>query len=219
MNKWIELSKSVCRFTTDGGKILATEEIQKKWWNVIESRYNEKQRYYHTMNHINELLGLHDRFKLKLKSSETVLLSIWFHDIIYDPTRHDNEEQSALVFNQFSEQVHLNTDFSQKVYNFIMATKNHTKTPRDIDPDLNYFLDMDLSILGVDEKVYDKYAENIRKEYIHIDEQSYRTGRSKILQSFVSEGYEKLFRTSEFQNEFGSKSIENLKREINSLTN
>jgi predicted metal-dependent HD superfamily phosphohydrolase len=37
--------------------------------------------------------------------TDTFLYSLWFHDIIYDPKRHDNEQQSAEVFGTFAEEL------------------------------------------------------------------------------------------------------------------
>ena len=37
--------------------------------------------------------------------TDTFLYSLWFHDIIYDPKRNDNEQQSAEVFGTFAEEL------------------------------------------------------------------------------------------------------------------
>ncbi|KAK5579413.1 hypothetical protein RB653_009096 [Dictyostelium firmibasis] len=210
LNKWNKIIKI--------SKIEKLEETDK-WWNVINQRYNEKQRYYHNLAHINELLNLEEQFNSKLKKSEVVQWSIWFHDIIYDPTKSDNEEQSAKLFHDFSKDVRLPDQVTLDVSRYILATANHTKVKSDAesDKDLLYFLDMDLSILGTDESIYKTYSDAIKKEYSHIEDDKYRVGRSKILQSFVDAGYESLFKTNEFKEIYGQKAIENLKNEIKQL--
>ncbi|KAN0019411.1 hypothetical protein ACTFIU_002619 [Dictyostelium citrinum] len=210
LNKWNKIIKIA--------KIEKLEETNK-WWNIINDRYNEKQRFYHNLTHINELLNLEEQFNSKLKKQEVVQWSIWFHDIIYDPTRGDNEEQSARLFLDFSKEVKLSEEVISDVNKYILATANHTKVKSDeeSDTDLLYFLDMDLSILGTEESVYSNYSDAIKKEYSHIPDDKYRVGRSKILQSFVDAGYESLFKTNEFKEIYGKKAINNLKNEIKQL--
>ena len=48
------------------------------------------------------------------------------------------------------------------------------------DSDEHYFLDFDMQVLGWDEADYDRYAEQIRQEYIHVPEQQYRTARAQV---------------------------------------
>ncbi|EGC32959.1 hypothetical protein DICPUDRAFT_92502 [Dictyostelium purpureum] len=197
---------------------LPKNEVSDKWWNIINTRYTEKQRYYHTLTHINELLKLEEQFSSKLKSPETVQWAIWFHDIVYDPTKHDNEDQSAQLFKEFSNDLKLSNELTTRVYNYIMATKNHTSVQTNGDSDLDYFLDFDLSILGTDRETYDQYSTSIRNEYIHIPDHLFKEGRSKILQKFIDAGYQSLFRTNEFREIYGKNSIENLKFELNKLS-
>ncbi|KYR01907.1 putative HD phosphohydrolase family protein [Tieghemostelium lacteum] len=156
----------------------------------------------------------------RLKSLETVQYAIWFHDIIYNPKSHDNEELSLEEFKKFqleSQSVQLN-QISDDIQLMIISTKNHIKTSHDISMDLNYFLDMDLSILGTSTEQYQTYSESIRKEYIHIDIDKYRQGRSSILKGFIQHGINGLYRTPEFRDTYGQKSLENLQSEINKLT-
>ncbi|KAM9970338.1 hypothetical protein ACTFIR_002193 [Dictyostelium discoideum] len=211
-NKWNKIIKI--------SKIENFQEINNKWWNIINERYNEKQRFYHNLTHINELLNLEEQFNCKLKKSEVIQWSIWFHDIIYDPTRSDNEEQSAKLFIDFSNEVKLSDQVISDVNKYILATANHTKVKSDEekDTDLLYFLDMDLSILGTEESVYNAYSDAIKKEYSHIPDDKYRIGRSKILQSFVDAGYESLYKTNEFKEIYGKKAINNLKMKLKITT-
>ncbi len=44
-------------------------------------------------------------------------------------------------------------------------------------PELEFLIDLDLSILGEKEEIYKEYSLNIRKEYAHYDESSYSKGR------------------------------------------
>ena len=45
---------------------------------------------------------------------------------------------------------------------------------------------IDLSILGADRPRYEAYAAAIRKEYAHVPDEAYRSGRSDVLRRFVA---------------------------------
>ena len=77
----------------------------------------------------------------------------------------------------------------------ILATKKHELSN---DPDTNYFLDADLSILGSDRKSYERYATAIRQEYIEVPDALYVPGRLKVLAHFLS--MERIYKTDHFKN-------------------
>jgi predicted metal-dependent HD superfamily phosphohydrolase len=60
------------------------------------ARYGEPHRRYHTMIHVEDCLT-QVRASTDLTADQRDLLetAIWFHDAIYDATRHDNEAESA----------------------------------------------------------------------------------------------------------------------------
>ncbi|MGE5450301.1 MAG: hypothetical protein ACM3VZ_00480 [Acidobacteriota bacterium] len=56
--------------------------------------YQEPSRAYHGLGHIQALLQ-HLSEHLQLARGPVIIkLAIWFHDAVYDTTRHDNEEQT-----------------------------------------------------------------------------------------------------------------------------
>ena len=71
--------------------------------------YREPQRHYHNFFHLRKLYDFYDS-SVGLGQIEeapdrhTFLYSLWFHDVIYDPLRKDNEERSAGLFNEFAEE-------------------------------------------------------------------------------------------------------------------
>ena len=73
-------------------------------------------------------------------------------------------------------------------------------------------LDFDLSILGSDWETYQKYAQNIRKEYNVYSYFMYKKGRRKVLQHFLER--ERLFFTEYSFNAFEEKARFNLKKEM-----
>lgn len=64
----------------------------------LQARYAEPQRAYHTLAHIEACLALlAEREDLSEAERRLLTCAIWWHDAVYDPLRHDNEEQSAAL--------------------------------------------------------------------------------------------------------------------------
>jgi predicted metal-dependent HD superfamily phosphohydrolase len=92
----------------------------------------------------------------------------------------------------------------------ILATKTHQAS----DQRVALFLDTDLSILGSEEKTYDKYARAIRQEYIWIPEELYRAARAKVLEGFLRR--ERIYQTAKFAG-LEAPAKANLSRELQTL--
>jgi predicted metal-dependent HD superfamily phosphohydrolase len=156
-----------------------------KWWDIISVRYSEPHRKYHTLVHLVEMFTLLEDYRNAIDDIWSVSLAVFFHDIIYDPTSKQNEENSAVLFQDFVADVHaVKLDsLSQKVNDMIIATKMHQSTS--LPADIALFLDIDMSILGRDRERYILYAQQIREEYIHIDATLYCKSRASFLRSTV----------------------------------
>src|SRR5690554_3729785 len=69
-------------------------------WTEIETQYSSKKRYYHNLIHLENMLNELNDVKSQVKDLDTLLFAIYYHDIIYDATKSDNEHQSALLFEE-----------------------------------------------------------------------------------------------------------------------
>jgi predicted metal-dependent HD superfamily phosphohydrolase len=181
-------------------------------WTEIEVHYSEKKRHYHTLTHLEQLLQLLLECKTLVADWDTILFSLFYHDIIYNPLRQDNEEHSAELavkrLNSLSYPLHK----SANCYAQILATKGHQLSK---DRDTNIFTDADLSILGSNEKTYTQYVTNIRKEYIVYPDFLYRKGRIKVLQHFLL--MKQIYKTSYFYERFEEQARLNLSAELKQL--
>ena len=63
--------------------------------------------------------------------------------------------------------------------------------------------------------MYDQYAENIRKEYIHVPDDLFRQGRTAILIKLSEKG--DIYKTTEFKTLYEDQAILNMKREFAKL--
>lgn len=179
-------------------------------WNEIEKNYSSKSRYYHNLEHLENMFAELDKVLQQVNKLDSLLFAIYYHDIIYVPTKSDNEHQSALLFkNRISATSfpNLNECIAQ-----IEATKEH-KLSR--DKDTNILLDLDLSILGKSKEEYQKYCKNIRKEYHIYPDFMYRNGRKKVLLNLLK--LDSIYKTDYFKQEYENQAKENLKHELNQL--
>ena len=156
------------------------EAYNSKCWNEIEKNYSSKSRYYHKLQHLENMLHELDNFPSQVEDLDTLLFAIYYHDIIYKPTKSDNEHQSALLFEKRISQ----TSFSnlRACMTQIELTKEHKLSG---DNDTNYLLDIDLSTLGKSLEEYQQYSKNVRKEYRIYPDFMYRKGRIKVLQQIL----------------------------------
>ena len=190
-------------------------DLIENFYEIIEKRYNSSNRHHHNLDHINLMLTEVKRFKNKINDYDSVCLAIWFHDIIYDPQREDNEERSAKCTKEFLVKVNYEKSRIHKVQEFIFRTKDHTIQKGTEDYDIKVFLDLDLLILGMKREEFVKYAKSIRKEYNFISDDIYNKERKKILNLYLNSQF--IFKTKKFRNLFEKQARKNIKFEIDSL--
>ena len=153
------------------------------------TRHTEPQREYHNLAHVYNLLELLST----APASPTLELAVWFHDAVYDPTRADNEAQSAVLAQQKLALLGIGASTLERITQLILATKTHHAD----DEEMQRFIEADLSILAAPEKTYAAYAKAIRKEYAWIPDEVFKPGRARILQSFLARAT--LFQTPQFK--------------------
>lgn len=149
----------------------------------LVARYTAAERRYHDLRHIEACLNLLDGVRRLASSPDAVELAIWFHDAVYDSRRHDNEEASATLADGAMKRIGIDRETAQPVRGLILATR-HAQPP--VDADAALLVDIDLSILGQPEAVFDEYERGVRFEYAWVPEADFRAGRSKVLQSFLA---------------------------------
>jgi predicted metal-dependent HD superfamily phosphohydrolase len=183
----------------------------------LKARYGEPQRHYHTWVHIEALKRHFDSLKAHWHRPEPVLWALYWHDAIYDPTRPDNEELSAQLLEEEGAS-HLEAADLALAAEIIRATAKHD-VPEGLSDDdradLALFLDIDLSILGAPEPVFDQYEVNVRREYAFVPEEVFRTGRAKVLKSFADRPA--IYFTDEGRSRWDAQARRNLSRSLAQL--
>jgi predicted metal-dependent HD superfamily phosphohydrolase len=128
-------------------------------WPRIVAAYSEPQRHYHTIGHIAAVVADFQALQGQFEYSDAALIALFFHDIVYDPARADNEERSAEVVQGL-----LSGDMADRACAHILATKKHEATT----PDAALVVDIDMAILAAPWPDYLRYAENVAREYLPV---------------------------------------------------
>jgi len=175
----------------------------------LVAAYSAQGRHYHDLRHVEDCHRLLDGIAgLSARDREILTLAIWWHDVVYDPTRADNEERSADLAER-----HVAPELRKEVGRLIRLTRTHDVAPDDRLGAL--LVSIDLSILGADVPVYQAYAEAIRREYAHVPDEAYRAGRAAVLERFSSRAV--IYPDAGFAAELDGRARANLARELQQL--
>ncbi len=183
-----------------------------KEWQCIASRYNEAHRHYHTLRHIGACMHWLDQVKDQIADPRAVELALWFHDLVYNPRRQDNESISAEYAVSTLSLLREPKASRDAVRDLILVTK-HPSDP--VSQDQCWMVDIDLTILGAAPDIYDAYARHVRQEYSFVPEPAYRVGRKTVLEGFLQTS--SIYCTDFFRQRLEADARRNLEREISRL--
>ena len=181
-------------------------------WNEIQSAYSNPKRYYHNLQHLQHLWEELSSVKEEIQDWNTLLFSVFYHDLVYNPLRRDNEERSALLMENRLQSIDVPAATIDACRTQILATKTHVLCP---DIDANFFTDADLSILGQGWNTYKEYALAIRKEYALYADMLYKSGRKTVLSHFLQ--MDRIFKTEPFFTKYEKQARQNLSQELQEL--
>ncbi|MEM8900794.1 MAG: hypothetical protein AAGC85_21960 [Bacteroidota bacterium] len=192
---------------------LEEKQIENVWLYLLK-QYGGRGRAYHNLTHISTMMSLWQRHKVAFQDSDILAFSIFFHDIIYNPLRKDNELKSAEYASTILQKAGVDQERTQHCYQQILLTKSHQGP--DLTQDAKYLLDFDLEILGRDWEAYEVYTQQIRREYRIYPWPIYKKGRKAVLKHFLELPH--IYQTPHFQQSLESKARENLKKELHILS-
>lgn len=158
LNKEIELEVFLKRY-----KITITLD-------EIIDLHNTEERFYHTFDHVIELLN-----DITI-NDDALIMAIIFHDIKYCSRSEAHEEESAEFFDQVCEYENV---FKLKVKNLILATQYIKESD---DPIEREIIRVDRSILyKKDINSLLTWENSIFKEFQHLSVNEYKKGRATFL--------------------------------------
>ncbi|OQP61519.1 hypothetical protein A3860_31840 [Niastella vici] len=187
-----------------------------RFYQEIERKYTTSRRHYHNLQHLEALLHLCEVYSTQLHDRDVVEFSVFYHDLIYNVLRKDNEPRSAQVAVKRLRALSVPPEKTEQVRLYIEATQTHkvTDAVKHI-ADLQLFLDFDMSILGAEWAKYEAYTQQVRREYRIYPDKLYYFGRLQFLEHCLQS--ESIFQTEIFRELYAGRARENIKREAREL--
>jgi pantetheine-phosphate adenylyltransferase len=155
-----------------------SEEI----YDDIINRWNEPHRFYHNINHLNYILNeLENKLSLTDEEKNTIIIVSFFHDVIYNPKRKDNEERSVEYFIEKCIECNIKSEtFIDNISRIIMDTKYRVEPTEKVS---KLFWKIDNSVLRFPISKLIEVEHNIFLEYQWVSYVNYKKGRVEFLES------------------------------------
>jgi len=177
------------------------------------ARWTEPHRHYHTVDHLQAVLAVVNDNKDTAADPMAVKLAAWFHDAIYDPTRVDNEEASALLAESVLPELRVAMAQVSEIARLVRLTATHDPMPGDRNGGL--LMDADLAILAAPPDTYRAYTVAIRREYAHLDDATFAAGRAGVLANLLA--LPRLFHTTTLRDRWEDVARHNVNAELASI--
>lgn len=101
-------------------------EIHEEMWSALGAQllaqYQSPTRHYHNLDHIADMLALLKELFEPGEKGVAVVLATWFHDVIYDSRKTDNEEQSVLFARDSLDALKVDQELVQEVARLVRLT-------------------------------------------------------------------------------------------------
>ena len=182
-------------------------------WDRLAAAYGAQDRAYHNQRHLNECFEHLAAVREELAEPAEVMLALWFHDVVYDSRRPDNEERSAAWAREVMRTAGCAATTIEAVSALILSTAHHA--PPELG-DGRFLIDIDLAILGAAPERFDEYEGQIRREYAWVEEAAFREGRAEVLRRFLDRP--SVFATDHFRARFERRARANMTQSLQHLT-
>jgi predicted metal-dependent HD superfamily phosphohydrolase len=177
------------------------------------ARWSEEHRHYHNVDHLALMLSVVDDHANSADDADAVRLAAWFHDIVYDPTRTDNEIASAEYAATTLGGLNVEPARLAEIVRLIWLTTNHNVESGDRNGAL--LCDADLAILASTPAAYAAYAGAVREEYRHVHDDAFRAGRIAVLTGLLD--LEQLYHLPALHEAWEERARDNIAVEIRAL--
>jgi predicted metal-dependent HD superfamily phosphohydrolase len=152
-------------------------------WAAVVAGWSEPHRRYHDLGHLAAVLGLVGELEAAAADPAAVRLAAWYHDVVYDPARDDNEEVSAGRARAGLRGL-VDADRIAEVERLVLLTAGHAAQPDDANGAV--LCDADLAVLASPPDAYAAYASAVREEYGHLPDDDFTAGRIAVLEHLLA---------------------------------
>jgi predicted metal-dependent HD superfamily phosphohydrolase len=160
-----------------------------RWFDQIAGMLRAPGRHYHDLRHVRWVVR-HARDLARDRSLPTaevdqLVAAACFHDAVYDARRDDNETNSAALAERALTELGWQSAAIDRVSTMILATAMHATDGSDPDEPTSVLLAADLGVLSAEPARYGDYVRAVRREYAHLDEDTWNTGRAAFVRSML----------------------------------
>lgn len=154
-----------------------------RWYESVVLRHREAHRHYHDVRHIQWVVRHVNELGAELDDLGVVVAAAFFHDVVYDPARADNEAVSAELATAALAELGWTSGRVARVADLIEATARHDVT--DPTPEEAVLFAADLAVLAAEPSSYGDYVRHVRREYANVDDEAWNVGRAAVLDAFL----------------------------------
>ncbi len=152
-------------------------------WAAVIRAWGEPHRRYHDLAHLAAVLGLVGQLSADAADPDAVRLAAWYHDVVYDPRRNDNEAVSAGRA-RAGLRAMVPDERIAEVERLVLLTAGHASEAGDANGAV--LCDADLAILASPPEAYAGYASAVRAEYGHVPDELFAAGRIAVLEQLLA---------------------------------
>jgi predicted metal-dependent HD superfamily phosphohydrolase len=149
----------------------------------VVGAWSEPHRRYHDLAHLAAVLGIVGELADAADDPDAVRLAAWYHDVVYDPQRPDNEQVSAERARAGLRGLVDETRIAE-VERLVLLTAGHDPAPDDANGAV--LCDADLAVLASPPEAYATYASAVRAEYGHLPDEVFTAGRAAVLEQLLA---------------------------------
>jgi predicted metal-dependent HD superfamily phosphohydrolase len=157
--------------------------ISRTEWSALIAAWSEPHRRYHDLAHLAAVLGLIGQLAEAAADPDAVRLAAWYHDVVYDPERIDNEQVSAARARAGLRGL-VTDERLDEVERLVLLTAGHDPEPGDANGAV--LSDADLAVLAAPPEAYAAYASAVRLEYGHLSDEVFTGGRIAVLEHLLA---------------------------------
>lgn len=180
------------------GLNIEQDEIKRLFDDLCDV-YQENGRFYHTLEH---LVDLTDEFEKHRETfgaeAQAVLLTLFYHDIVYNCVPGQDEKDSAEAMIQTLTGI-IDPAALNRANDIILMTASHSAP--DNDKAARLFLDMDMAILGAPPENYARYLHQVTQEFCTaygISAEDFHQKRAELFLKPTIENGRQIFTTDEY---------------------
>ena len=152
-------------------------------WADVVTAWSQPHRRYHSLAHLAAVLGIVAELADAAADPTAVALAAWYHDVVYDPLRGDDERASAARARAGLRGL-VDDATVAEVERLVLLTAGHDPAPDDANGAV--LCDADLAVLAGPPAAYAAYASAVREEYGHFSDADFTAGRIAVLEQLLA---------------------------------